>query len=260
MERLGAARRLPENQDPTKQFAIEHAEKMLVDAGVKDPGTLVATSVEKPTPKIGEQSQDKVGKVVVEYNSQPLTPELVNKTWQTLWTEWGKRVGQTFEIPQCDRTSEELAQLKKENKAVLLIPDNVDLIMLGKIFPQMQSRAVSEGTTVTESSKGGSIDTEMDLDSPNRDTTEFQAKDFLKQNGRNGQRLRTYIIGSQLSKLLTGHYFDENAYSRLPGSRNEARMVLAHFHSDGGLHVRWHLGPLHHDPDMGFRSEGVRKA
>ena len=38
MERLGAAAKLTENQDPTKQFAIEQAKRFLRDAKVKDPG------------------------------------------------------------------------------------------------------------------------------------------------------------------------------------------------------------------------------
>ena len=38
MERLDAAGKHPENQDPTKQFAIAQAKRLLRDAKVKDPG------------------------------------------------------------------------------------------------------------------------------------------------------------------------------------------------------------------------------
>ena len=38
MERLDAAKRLAENQDPTRQFAIDQAKYLLISAGVKDPG------------------------------------------------------------------------------------------------------------------------------------------------------------------------------------------------------------------------------
>ena len=224
-------------------------------------GLLPKKLAESKIPHVGEeQSQDVIRKAIAEYRSQPHTPELVNTTWQTLWVEWGKRIGETFGVPQCDRTAEELVQLQKENKAILLIPDNVDLIMLGKMFPQMRSRAVSEGTTVTEPNKGGSIDIEMDLDSPHGNTTEDQIKDFLEQQERDGQRLKTYIIGSQFSKLLTAHYLDENTTSRLPGSRREGGMVHAYYHSGGRLHVDSPLPPQDHNPQMGFRSEGVKRA
>lgn len=207
---------------------------------------------------------DLIGPAIAEYKSQPLTPELVNKTWQTLWTEWGKRIGQTFDVPACDRTTEELVKLKKENKGVLLIPDNVSLVDLGKIFPQMQNWAVQEGTTVgNDHNKGGSIDIEMDLDSPNRNDTERGAAFSLEEEERNGQRLTTYIIGSQWSKLLTNHYFDENTFSsRLLGSRSDGSLVYAGFHSDGRLRVRvhWGLGNVMPDPRIGFRSEGVKKS
>lgn len=38
MERLERTKELSENQNPTKQFAIEQARELLVVAGVKDPG------------------------------------------------------------------------------------------------------------------------------------------------------------------------------------------------------------------------------
>lgn len=43
MERLEAAGKLPENQDATKQFAIDQAKRFLRAAGVKDPGPKEAT-------------------------------------------------------------------------------------------------------------------------------------------------------------------------------------------------------------------------
>ncbi len=89
--------------------------------------------------------------------------------------------------------------------------------------PKMQSWSVSQGTSVINGdNKGGSIDIEMDIDSPNRNTNEKQTVDMLKKEGRKGQRLATFIIGSRFSKLLTDHYLDEGStLSRLPGSRSE---------------------------------------
>ena len=204
---------------------------------------------------------DLIGPAIAEYKSQLLTPELVNKTWQTILGERGKRIDKTFDVPTCDRTIEELAQLQKENKAVLLIPDNLTLVDLGRMFPEMQSWAVQEGTTIAdEQTEGGCIDIEMDLESPHRGTTEGQIDEFLKSQKRNGQRLKIFIFGSQLSKLSTGHYFDEDTWSRLPGSRYEGRMVDAHFRSRGYLGVGWSLIPKAHGPEVGFRSEGVKKA
>ncbi|MBF8249643.1 MAG: hypothetical protein HW400_244 [Candidatus Levybacteria bacterium] len=46
MEALDRAGRHPENQDPTKQFAIEQAKSLLIAAGVKDPGMSVVAKVE----------------------------------------------------------------------------------------------------------------------------------------------------------------------------------------------------------------------
>lgn len=45
MERLDATRRHPGNNDPVKQFAIAQATRLLVDAGVTDPGPLTAEAL-----------------------------------------------------------------------------------------------------------------------------------------------------------------------------------------------------------------------
>jgi len=213
------------------------------------------------------KSRHAIREAIAEYKKSPLTPELVDTTWQTLWGEWGKRVRGTFDVPSCDRTPEELAQLQKENKAVLLIPDNLDLVMLGNMFPEMKRRAIQAETTVTdEQSTGGCVDIEMDIESPHGNTTEDQAIESLKLQGRNGQRLKTYFIGSEFSKALTGHGFDNNTFSRLPGSRSkyiydrEDRMMYAPFFTIGHVPHDVLLFPHDHQPHIGFRSEGVKKA
>lgn len=52
MERLNAASRHPENGDPVKQFAISQATKLLVDAGVKDPGPITAETSPLPPERV----------------------------------------------------------------------------------------------------------------------------------------------------------------------------------------------------------------
>lgn len=100
----------------------------------------------------------------------------------------------------------------------------------------------------------------MDIDSPNRNTNEKQAMDILKKEGRVGQRLATFIVGSQFSRLLTDRYLDEGStFSRLSGSCGEGDILSACFRSDFLL-VYWDLRREDPDPDLGFRSEGVKKA
>lgn len=74
-------------------------------------------------------------------------------------------------------------------------------------------------------------------------------------------RLSAYILASQASKVLTGHYLDEGStWSRLLGSHDEGHVVRASFYSDGDLHVVWALDPEFRYPSIGGRSEGVKKA
>lgn len=206
---------------------------------------------------------------IIEYKRGSLTPELVNSTWQTVWRVWGESVEHQFQIPACDRSDKELATLKSEGRGIVLTPDEIytpeGLILLGRIFPEMKSWSTEAGTTVTnEVNRGGSIDIEMSVGAPYRTAqgyTEQELIDKIVSDNRDGQRLATYIVGSQFSKLLTDKYFDQDdTWSRLPGSRDEGRVVDADFYSDGHLNVDDYWSREDRYPGLGGRSEGVKKA
>jgi len=202
---------------------------------------------------------------VKEFKEKPHTPEMVTSYWQTLWQVWGEKAGLSLTVPLCDRTTEEISQLEKEGRKLVYVPTEVasqeNRHLLGRIFPEMQSYSVKRDNPVTsESNQGGWFDIEANLDSPNRNTKEKDLKNLLKKQGKSGQRLNTFIIASQDAKLQTSHYFDEETWSRLLGSRHGGHVVGADFGVSGGLGVDWDLGPRRHNSSWGGRSEGVKKA
>lgn len=229
------------------------------------------TPVAVVTPALQDrQLRDALRPFVQEYQGAAVhTPELVDHTWQGMWGEIGRAVDFIYQVPSCDRTAEELARLQKENRAVLLLPDDIytseGLVRLGKAFPLMRSwttdpkevARISHGSSI-----GGSIDIEMSLDAPYRTPKGYRQKELVDKiaaDGRVGQRLPTYLVGSQWSQLVTGNHFDENTWSRLPGSFCGGRMLRADFYSDGGVSVSY-WNPEHRHPHLGGRSEGVKKA
>ncbi|MBI4080274.1 MAG: hypothetical protein HY430_00720 [Candidatus Levybacteria bacterium] len=212
---------------------------------------------------------DRLSQAIQEYKTSPHTPELIDRTFQTVWSVWGESIGHSFDVPACDRSSEELESLRTEGRGVLLVPDEVytreGLILLGRVFPKMNSWSVGEDTTVVnEHTGGGCIDVEMTVDAPyrtDRGYTEQQLRDAIAADGREGQRVATYIVGSQISKLLTGRLFDKGSTSsRLPGSSDGGRTMGAYFAPNGYLHVSSNLDPQYQSPRLGGRSEGRHKA
>lgn len=212
-------------------------------------------------------TQDVLGHAMSEYKKGPLTPELVNSTWKAIWETWGQRVNHTFQVPSCDRTSEELTQLQKKGKEILMLPDELyakdGLVILGRIFPFMDNnwttREIAEITN--EHDKGGSMDVEMGFRTLNTNSNEIEEMDIHKKENRIGIRLATYIVGSQFSKLLTGLYFDESTWSPIRGSRTGRDRLDAGFDSYGRLVVN--SPPLTRQINRGMwgvRSEGVKKA
>ncbi len=255
MERLGAASRHPQNQDQTKQFAIQQAGNILRAAGVTDPGP---KEISKP-----EANQTEATLVInAEY---PLTPELATQTFQTLWNVRGESVGFHFEVAPCPYTEEELKTLESQGKRVGFLPSEVSTQktrhLLGKMFPQMQSHSVEEGNYVTnEEDRSGWFDYEADIDAPYTNTNEKQLNEKVKRDGRRLLTLNEYIAAGQDSKHFTGKYLDQNKTFVRLGSRNGGHVVDAGFDSGGGLDVYWSLRPDARNGGLGGRSSGVKKA
>ncbi|MDP3974110.1 MAG: hypothetical protein Q8P92_04765 [Candidatus Daviesbacteria bacterium] len=233
---------------------------------------VIETPTAVVTPALQDrQLRDALRPFVQEYKDAKVhTPELVDHTWQNMWGEIGRAVDFKYQVPSCDRAREELAQLRKENKAVLLLPDDIftpeGLVRFGRAFPLMRSwttdpehaAKISYGSNI-----GGCIDIEMSLDAPYRTSKGYKQKELVDKiaaDKRAGQRLPTYFVGSEFSQLLTGHYFDENTWSRLPESFSEGSMLVAHFRSDGSADVNAYWHPELRSPDLGGRSEGVKRA
>lgn len=231
--------------------------------------------IEAPVVEVTPQDQDRelreaLRPFVQEYKTAKVhTPDLINQTWIGIWSVIGDRVGFEYQVPQSDRTTEELEHLRKENNANLLLPDDIytpdGLIRLGQAFPLMNSWATrpEEAVRISHSSStGGSIDIEMSLDAPYRTSKGYNEQELrgkIAADGRLGMRLPTYLVGSQFSELLTGHYFDEKTWSRTPESFYDGRALSAYFHSGGYVIVsRWYQS--HRHPDVGGRSEGVKRA
>ena len=264
MERLDAAGRYPENQDPTKQFAIAAARRLLRDAKVKDPGPKVDKVSAAASPEV-QSEVDPLTQVIEAYQNQLHTPELITRTHQAIWQDRGERVGTTYEVTSCPYTQEKLTELESNGKRVGYLPLELATQqtrhILGEIHPEMQSNSVQEGNSVTnDENPTGWFDYEAAIDAPYLDTKEGQLMDRIRKDGRKILTLNQYIVAGQDSKLFTGQYLDETrTWSRL-GSRHVGRFVHARFYRDGRLRVFSHLRAGDHDPNLGGRSSGVKKA
>ncbi len=216
------------------------------------------------------QLRDAMRPFVQEYSAAAVhTPDLINQTWQGIWKVIGERVEYAYQVPACDRTPEELAQLQKESRAVLLLPSDIytpeGLVRLGRTFPLMRSWTTDpkEAARISHGSNtGGCIDIEMNPYAPYRTSKGYNQQELVDRiiaDGRGGQRLPTYLVGSQFSQLLTERYFDINTWSRLLGSSHGGSMLCAYFYSGGEASVNY-WDPQNQYPYLGGRSEGVKRA
>ena len=227
-----------------------------------------------PEAELFPTSDDGLNEAIVELRANPFSPEAVTNYWKTKLQLDGKRIGLEISVPDCNWTEDEIKKpmVGKKGEEVpsmmVYIPQELTgqegLKKLGQMYPKMRSSSAQEGTTVQDSpdanKQGGWIKAEATVDAPNLDTTQGDLEKHAKKQGYFPQRENAYILASQASKDLTGHYLDEGStWSRL-GSRRGSDVVYADFDSDGRLQVDWRLGPRDRDAGMGGRFEEVKKA
>lgn len=212
-----------------------------------------------------------------EFKTSSHTTDLVQRYWQTRWSYLGRRVGLTLEIPDHGYYQDEIDGLEHMSPRRKLVygPDPFyqtpeGLILLNIIHPKMRGwvdKPDNALSRVTHSSDkgGGWFHIEADWQTPFTKTTQKGLENVLKGLAEankvytwEGQRLPTYIIGSQDSKDLNRHNFDELGWVRLLGSFDYGEVLDVYFDGDGGLIFIWHLGPLYQDSLLGGRFEGAK--
>lgn len=211
-----------------------------------------------------------------EFLHQTHTPELVQRYWGGRWNYLGKRVGLELEVPDHGYSQDEIDEL--EHMAVprklAYVPDQLDktpegLILLSKMHPKMRGWVDNLGAALSRITSGATegswFHIESDWRTPHTNTTQKGLENILKGIAEDnksyvwrGQRPALYIIGSQDSKDLTGHYFDESGWVRLLGSLFGGRVLSAYFNPDGGLYFLWHWHPQDQYSSLGGRFEGVK--
>ncbi len=197
-----------------------------------------------------------------EYKNSPSRPESLTRLMRSFWLDAGQRIGKEYVVSEFPLKSQEIKERAKNGQIAIFVPAEVSRVDLGRMFSKMGSWAVEEGNSAVDRiNNSGWLWIEASVDAPNRKTTGKQLEDIFKKAKRQGKSLRTYIIGGQISKLLTDKYFDEGAtWSRLLGSCVGGRVLDARFLSDGFLHVLSDLFPESRHGYLGGRFEEVVKA
>lgn len=211
-----------------------------------------------------------------EFLHQPHTPDLVQRYWEGRWNYLGRRVGLKLEVPDHGYFQDEIDGL--EHMAVprklAYEPDQLDktpegLILLSKMHPKMRGWIdkpdLSLSRITSGATGGGWFHIESDWRTPCTNTTQEGLENVLKGMAEDnnsyawrGQRLTLYIIGSQDSKVLTGHHFDEDGWVRLLGSFFDGKVLRACFDPHGKLYFLWYRDPQLQSSDLGGRFEGAK--
>lgn len=215
----------------------------------------------KPTEETGMDTR--LAHAIQLFKERPLSPESLTEYWQTRWKVYGEKANLHIIVPPCDRTQEEIEQLRQEQRKLVYVPQDVLLSPQGLVLLKtMHSHLGKKGRYFANTTDvPGWVDIEETTSPPNTNTTEPELLEQLQRQGKIGQRLATYIVGSYDSKDLTGKFFDDatHATSRLAGTKNPQKDILiGTFQPTGSIDI-FSLLPTLSTPLLGGRSEGIKK-
>jgi len=197
------------------------------------------------------------------------------KAMRYFWEISVKRIGKTYKVDKFPSTAEDIKEKLKEGRIPIFVPHEINLIDLGRIFTFLDSKSkyLAEGSPVVDNVNNfGWLWIERSITTPNKGASPKELEEMFRMQGRQGQSLRTYIIGGLMHKFFELGYFDagvpsiglgKTTKSILLGSSVEGRVLHAGFSMFSAyqvLHVS--TGTLGytsdiHTPDVGGRSEEV---
>lgn len=222
------------------------------------------------------EARDQYREAIRAFRQGPATKDTIMRLWQTGYNVLGLRVGSNFEVSDLNYFQDEIDGLAHMDPArkLVYVPDQLEttpegLVYLSTMYPKMRAwvgKPDADLLRVTHgSNKGGWVHVEAGWKTPYTDTTQSGLEGELTKLNKEypayvwtGQRLATYEIGSQDSRGLTRHHFDEQGWVRLLGSFFDGRVLFAGFNVGGELDFGWGWDPLHRNPDLGGRFEGAK--
>ena len=228
---------------------------------------------------------------IAELKINLFSPEAITKFWKAKLQADGEKIGLDISVTDCSWTEDEIKEPMTDIKGkevpsmMVYVPQELTgqegFNKLGQMYPKMKfcdpkacpitqirggiTRRIREETLIQDSpdgsKKGGWIKAEATIVTPNLNTPKEDLEKHAKKLGYSRQALSTYILASQASKNLAGHYLDKGGkWSRLDSRYDEEDVVCATFGWDGFLALYFNLRPQDYNPRTGGRSEEVKKA
>jgi hypothetical protein len=204
--------------------------------------------------KITSDLNSYLSRRVEEFNHGPVTPESVKNILQTMWDVWGvTKGGPKTSVPKPSET--DIKEAIDSGDLFVFVPKGLTLSKLSKMFPSLNNYPASINDTVVAPRFTGTIRVEASIDSPYPNSSERELIELFKEKERKGIDEISYIVASQTSYALSGHFLDEKTTSRLIGSRQvEGRIARASFFRNGTFYADWTLGAEFKASDLGGRS------
>jgi hypothetical protein len=178
---------------------------------------------------------------IYEWMKPPDLPKKLTKAMSYFWEISGQRIGEKYRVDKFPSTVEDIREKKaKEGRIPIFVPHEINLIDLGRIFTflgskyagskgvaDFGSKYIAEGSPVIDTVNNfGWLWVEGSNLATNRGKSPKELEDMFRMQGRQGQSLRTYIVGGLINKFFMGNFFDTQPIFEERGTRKTSSMLL----------------------------------
>ncbi len=199
------------------------------------------------------------------YRTSNIPPKMLTKAMVCFWKLCGQRIRKKYKVDKFPSTAKDIIENWMKGRIAIFIPHEVKLTDIFLIFPNLIAKQVDKSLIIDSDNSFGWLWIERSILSPNRDINPREIEDMFFRQGKQGQSLKTYVIGGIMMKYFQGQYFDvgitgagilrESTSSILLGSCIEGRYLRAEFREIGGhLHINSPIVPYQYY-NVGYRSE-----
>jgi hypothetical protein len=170
------------------------------------------------------------------YKENLTSPKALTDFMRAFWQKAGEWAKMDYSVSEFPSDSKEIKNRIKEGQMAVCIPPELNYLNLCDAFDKMSwLERYSSPPFIDIVDNRGWVWIESSIDPLNINASPAQMEGKFNKGKRQGQSLKTYVVGREVSSLLTNKYFDQggNYISILLGTLVDGETVGAHYHMGG---------------------------
>lgn len=137
-------------------------------------------------------------------------------------------LGQMFSVSPCDRNADEIRELEAAGRMLVYVHPELStpegFPLLRATLPGLEV-STFKGDYINQTEQHGWLDVEKSFETPHVGVSPAQLRKDIKEEGVEGQTVNTYVLASELSRFISGRYFDPYDTGGIPAYKTSSLLL-----------------------------------